>query len=90
MAVLSWCQRTGIEWHYIGPGKPMQNGSIESFNGRFSGGLLNEWLFSTLDAARQEIHAWPHDYNHHRPHSGYGNIPPAEFVAKMGLEMRAA
>jgi putative transposase len=31
MAILSWCQRTGIEWHYIAPGKPMQNGFVESF-----------------------------------------------------------
>ena len=40
MAVLSWCQRTGIEWHYIAPGKPMQNGFVESFNGRFRDELL--------------------------------------------------
>jgi putative transposase len=35
MAVLKWCQQTGVEWHYIAPGKPMQNGFVESFNGRF-------------------------------------------------------
>ena len=89
-AVLSWCQRTGTEWHYIAPGKPMQNGFIESFNGRFRDELLNETLFSSLEAARQKIRSWQHDYNHHRPHSGLGNIPPAEFVAMKGLEMRAA
>ena len=75
---------------YIAPGKPMQNGFIESFNGRFRDELLNETLFSSLEAARQKIRAWQHDYNHHRPHSGLGNIPPAEFVAKEGLEMLAA
>ena len=90
MAILSWCQRTGIEWHYIAPGKPMQNGFVESFNGRFRDELLNETLFTTLDEARQKIRDWQHDYNHHRPHSGLGNIPPAEFMAKKGLEMRAA
>lgn len=89
-AVLSWCQRTGTEWHYIAPGKPMQNGLIESFNGRFGDELLNETLFSSLEAARREIRSWQHDYNHHRPHSGLGNIPPAEFAAMKGLEMRAA
>ena len=52
--------------------------------------MLNETLFSSLDMARQEIRAWHHDYNHHRPHSGLGNIPPAEFIANKGLEMRAA
>mgnify|MGYP003383293697 FL=1 len=90
MAVLAWCQRTGIDWHYIAPGKPMQNGFIESFNGRFRDELLNETLFSTLGQARQQIGNWQHDDNHNRPHSGLGNIPPAEFVAKKGLEMRAA
>ena len=31
MAALKWCEQSGIEWHYIAPGKPMQNGLIESF-----------------------------------------------------------
>nr|WP_237708141.1 IS3 family transposase [Oceanicola sp. S124] len=90
MAVLAWCQSTGIEWHYIAPGKPMQNGFVESFNGRFRDELLNETLFSSLIDARRQIQAWQEDYNHHRPHSGLGNIPPAEFVAKNSLAIRAA
>ncbi|WP_144431587.1 integrase core domain-containing protein, partial [Jannaschia seosinensis] len=47
-------------------------------------------LFTTLDEARQKIQDWQHDYNHRRPHSGLGNIPPVEFMAKKGLEIRAA
>lgn len=65
-------------------------GFVESFNGRFRDELLNETLFSTLAKARQQIRAWQDDYNHHRPHSGLGNMTPAEFVAMKGLEMRAA
>ncbi len=68
----------------------MQTAFIESFNGRFRDELLNETQFPTLEMARQEICAWRHDYNHQRPHSGHGNIPPAEFVARKGMEMRAA
>ena len=68
----------------------MQNGYIESFNGRFRDELLNEVLFSTLGEARQQIRAWQDDYNHHRRHSGLGNLPPAEFAEKNRLEMRAA
>ena len=68
----------------------MQNGFVESFNGRFRDELLNETLFSTLSEARERIRVWQHDYNHHRPHSGLGNIPPAEFMVKKRLEMRAA
>lgn len=40
MAILAWCQRTGVDWHYIAPGKPMQNGFVESFNGRFRDELV--------------------------------------------------
>jgi putative transposase len=101
-AILSWCQRTTVDWHYIAPGKPMQNGRrlsrtigvrllhIESFNGRFRDEFLNEVLFSTLTDARTQIATWKEDYNRHRPHSALGNIPPAEFAMKMRLEMLAA
>lgn len=61
MAVLRWCQ--GVEWHYIAPGKPMQNGFVESFNGSFCDECLNETLFSSLAQARTDITAWKEDYN---------------------------
>lgn len=53
MAILTWSQRTGIDWHYIAPGKPIQNGFIESFNGRFRDEFLNENLFGSIDDARK-------------------------------------
>ena len=90
MAILSWCQNTAIQWHYIAPGKPMQNGFVESFNGRFRDEFLNEVLFSTLADARTQIAAWKDDYNRHRPHSSLGNVPPAEFAMKIRLEKQAA
>jgi putative transposase len=68
----------------------MQNGFVESFNGRFRDEFLNEVLFSTLADARIQIAAWNEDYNRHRPRSALGNIPSAEFVMKMSLEMLAA
>ena len=90
MAILRWCQETGVEWHYIAPGKPMQNAFVESFLGRFRDELLNETLFSSLAAARQAINEWKEDYNHYRPHSAIGNIPPAEYAMKSMLEKQAA
>ena len=90
MAILRWCQETGVGWHYIAPGKPMQNGFIESFNGSFRDELLNETLFSTLAEARTAITAWKEDYNQIRPHSSLGNLTPEEFSMKMRLEMKAA
>jgi transposase InsO family protein len=56
-AVLDWCSEAGINWHYIAPGKPMQNGYAESFNGRMRDELLNEALFLNLDHARIAIAA---------------------------------
>lgn len=90
MAVLRWCQETAVEWHYIAPGKPMQNGFAESFNGRLRDELLNETLFSSLAEARSAITDWKEDYNHHRPHSALGTVPPVEFAMKIRLEKQAA
>ena len=90
MAVLRWSQETRIDWHYIAPGKPMQNAFVESFNGRFRDELLNETLFTSLAEAREEITAWREDYNRHRPHSSLGNLTPQEFARKSRLETKAA
>jgi len=68
-AILKWCAEHKIEWHYIAPGKPMQNGFVESFNGRMRDGFLNETLFRNLAHARDLIAAWVIDYNTERPHS---------------------
>ena len=89
-AILKWCQETGVEWHYIAPGKPTQNAFIESFNSRFRDECLNETLFASLTEARAHINAWKEDYNRYRPHSALGNITPAEFAMKMTLEKQAA
>ena len=90
MAVIRWCQETRIDWHYIAPGKPMQNAFVESFNGRFRDELLNETLFSSLQEARGKIAEWKNDYNRHRPHSSLGNLTPKEFAMKSRLETKAA
>jgi len=90
MAVLKWCQDTGVDWHYIAPGKPQQNGFIESFNGSFRDECLNETLFSSLSQARDQITEWKEDYNSQRPHSSLGNITPNEFAMKMDLQKQAA
>jgi len=89
-AVLKWCQDTGVEWHYIAPGKPQKNGFIESFNGSFRDECLNETLFSSLSQARLQITDWKEDYNSQRPHSSLGNITPNEFAMKMDLQRQAA
>ncbi|SMY10395.1 hypothetical protein LOM8899_04577 [Flavimaricola marinus] len=78
-AMLKWQEDRQVEWHYIAPGKPMQNGFEESFNGRRRDESLNERLFPTLRHARQLIAAWRDDYNHHRPHSSLDGRTPREY-----------
>lgn len=79
-AVLRWATRR-VAWHYIEPGKPVQNAFIESFNGKLRDECLNEYVFSTLAEARTIIEAWRQDYNHLRPHSSLGALTPSEFAA---------
>jgi putative transposase len=81
-AILTWQQTTGIDWHYIAPGKPMQNGFVESFNGRLRDECLNEHMFSSLAEARQIIEAWRIDYNTNRPHTSLNGLTPSEFAAR--------
>ncbi len=80
MAILRWSQETGVDWHYIAPGKPTQNAFIESFNGRLRDELLNETIFVSLAHARAVLEIWRQDYNTVRPHSGLGNLPPADYA----------
>ena len=79
-AFIAWTQRHRIRHLLIEPGKPMQNGYIESFNGKFRDECLNEHWFQTLQQARQTIAAWRRDYNEVRPHSSIGRTPPARFA----------
>ena len=88
MAILRWSQQTGIEWHYIAPGKPQQNAFVESFNGRLRDELLNETLFSSLDHARRLLADWQKDYNTVRPHSSIGNLPPAIYAKLTASDMQ--
>ena len=77
---IAWAQTHGIRHILIQPGRPMQNGYIESFNGKFRDEHLNESWFETLQQARNAVSIWKQDYNQVRPHSSVGRIPPAEFA----------
>lgn len=79
-AILKWQEDRKVDWHYIAPGKPMQNGFVESFNGRMRDECLNEHLFDCLRHARNLIAAWRTDFNHHRPHTSLAGLTPAEYA----------
>jgi putative transposase len=66
-AILRFSEETGVEWHYIAPGKPVQNAFVESFNGRLRDQCLNEHAFASLAEARSIVETWRIDYNTVRP-----------------------
>jgi len=79
-AILQWADDNKVAWHYIAPGKPVQNAFAESFNGRLRDELLNETLFRSLSHARAVLEAWRTDYNTNRPHSRLGWMSPATYA----------
>ena len=90
-AIFAWAKDHAVDWHYIAPGRPMQNGYVESFNGKMRDELLNETLFFSLDHARTAIAEWVADYNTTRPHSALAYQTPAAFAAKLAAtELHAA
>ena len=76
----AWAYEHGIKLDFIRPGKPTDNGHIESFNGKFRDECLNESWFTSLDDARRKIEAYRVDYNEVRPHSSLDNQTPNEFA----------
>ena len=79
--ILRWGSGHRIEWHYIAPGKPMQNGFVESFNGRMRDELLDETMFRNLADARIVIADWAADYNTEALlHEALGYQAPADYA----------
>src|SRR5271154_3800358 len=89
-AVDQWAYEQGLQWHTIQPGRPMENGYVESFNGRFRDECLNENWFSDLADARDKIAQWQQDYNEQRPHSSLQYRTPMEFAAQSAVSFYTA
>ncbi|QHC36384.1 transposase family protein [Komagataeibacter xylinus] len=88
-AILKRADEMQIEWHYIAPRKPQQNGFVESFNGRFRDECLNETLFTSLTHARQILADWRECYNSVRPHSQLDGRTPDQ-IARQGSRGHAS
>jgi len=80
LAVLGWLNRAGVKSAFIAPGKPWQNATNESFNGKFRDECLNTHWFSNRAEARVCIEQWRREYNEVRPHSSIAYLTPAAFV----------
>ena len=87
---LAWAIERGIELVHIQPGKPTQNGRLESFNGKLREECLNLSWFQNLFDARRKIAAWQKEYNEERPHSSLGYRTPKEFAAQAAARFNRA
>ena len=80
-AMEAWSAQTGVKLDFIRPGKPVENGFVESFNGRLRDECLNVEVFFDITDARMKLAYWQADFNQSRPHSSLDDRTPAEFAA---------
>ncbi len=81
-AIPTWQLERKVEWINIAPGKPMQNGLVERFNGRLRDDCLGEHLFADLPAAKRSIEESRIDYITNRPRTALGWLTPIVFTTR--------
>lgn len=78
-----WAYQRGIQLDFIAPGRPVENGFIESFNGKLRDECLNVHWFEGVAQARLLIELWRREYNKTRPHSSLGGLAPEAYIAQL-------
>lgn len=86
----AWAIANDVQLCFIRPDRPVENGFIESFNGRLRDECLNVEWFASLDDARQKLAKFREHYNHERPHSSLADRAPAVFAALHKPEKKAS
>ena len=77
-----WAERNQVTLDYITPGRPMENGYVESFNGKFREECLNQNWFQNIAEASIIVEEWRKEYNNDRPHSSLGYLTPKEYLSR--------
>ena len=77
--MLAWAGDWKVGLVHIQPGRPMQNGHVESFHGRLRDECLNTSWFRTLNDVRRTLDSWREEYNCERPHSSLDYRTPRGF-----------
>ena len=75
-----WCETNKVSWHYIQPGRPMQNAFVERQNGSLRREVLDAWAFESLREVRMITAEWQLDYNTERPHKALGYLSPLRYA----------
>jgi putative transposase len=88
-ALDKWAYENGVAMDFSRPGKPMDNATVESFNGSFRDECLNVNWFLSMEDAREKIENWRRDYNEFRPHSSLADLTPRQFVDKYMDSLRS-
>jgi putative transposase len=82
-AFLEWCQERNIGVRHIQRGKPDQNAFIERFNRSYRDGVLDAYVFDSIEEVRAATNEWLEDYNTERPHDSLGRVPPLTFLPRL-------
>lgn len=85
-----WCKLNDIALNYIQPGCPTQNSYIERFNGSYRRGVLDAYIFRTLNDVRHKTELWSQDYNESRPHDSLANMTPKEYRSRYDMKNKTA
>ena len=88
-ALLKWAADNALDMALNDPGKPWQNGTTESFNGKFRDECLSMEWFRSREEARVVIECWRQHYNAIRPHSSLANLTPNAFRLQCGSSAQA-
>jgi putative transposase len=82
-----WARTHGVHLDFTRPGKPTDNGLVESFHGRFRDECLSVHRFDTLRDAQKITEGWINDYNHFRPHSALKDGVPNDLWSRFQVEL---
>lgn len=84
-AMNEWSYDHNVKQIFIDPGKPMQNGAVESLNGKLRTECLNQHWFKHLSEAQSIIESWRYEYNESRPHMSLGYMTPNEYANELKM-----
>jgi len=88
--MMKWTAARDIRHRFINPGRPSENGIVESFNGKFRDECLNEHIFDDLEEVQNVLEDYKFHYNFERPHFSLDGKTPMEYKKKYQEKLKPA